>query len=433
MEAAAVGHLRPCMPPGQYVCPTTASGRNIYGGLFVFGHKRNSGPFTFCFARVAKEVLAKALVHGTPKRWRTTIGRTKPSRGGIVHLGHAAECNVRDDSPYSSTEAPHMPPHISELRRPMWPRHYRKAFRIIIQLMLGPALCALPRMPAAAQGAALPTPRGVECSYASETATYVTDEQLRELRKDFAAQKGLAYSNLDQTVRSVVSEALRIGPAPEEFAAFVLRDLLLIKEFEQQSSCADRPACNRPEEIRYFKTGESWDPNRDKTWMDLVHEWQHYRDLDAAAATHCLAGTKDIATRHVPAPAMVASTEAHPASRPQSCRALARHYDIHFSFAHYSPSDADKVALLRLAARLSACRASIAIDGFAESAGSAAYNMRLSTRRAAQVEHIMQLEAPVLIASIDAHGSARPIASNRNRTGRATNRRVEITIVDPPD
>lgn len=71
----------------------------------------------------------------------------------------------------------------------------------------------------------------------------------------------------------------------------------------------------------------------------------------------------------------------------------------------------------------------IVVEGHADSTGSAAYNERLSERRAASVERYLR-NLGVRNSRIDAigYGESQPRASNRTARGRQLNRRVEINI-----
>ncbi|MEQ5834723.1 OmpA family protein [Marinobacter sp. NFXS9] len=72
----------------------------------------------------------------------------------------------------------------------------------------------------------------------------------------------------------------------------------------------------------------------------------------------------------------------------------------------------------------------IQIDGYTDSTGSASYNQLLSERRASSVRDFLLNQG---IASkrtrATGHGENSPIASNSSESGRAQNRRVELTLV----
>lgn len=71
----------------------------------------------------------------------------------------------------------------------------------------------------------------------------------------------------------------------------------------------------------------------------------------------------------------------------------------------------------------------IIVEGHTDSVGSAAYNDRLSDRRAAAVENYLQ-DLGVRGSRIQSygHGEARPRSSNETASGRQMNRRVEIKV-----
>jgi outer membrane protein OmpA-like peptidoglycan-associated protein len=71
----------------------------------------------------------------------------------------------------------------------------------------------------------------------------------------------------------------------------------------------------------------------------------------------------------------------------------------------------------------------IAVEGFTDSTGSAAYNERLSERRAASVASYIE-SLGVRSARVDTigYGESRPRATNSTASGRQLNRRVEIHI-----
>ncbi len=71
------------------------------------------------------------------------------------------------------------------------------------------------------------------------------------------------------------------------------------------------------------------------------------------------------------------------------------------------------------------------VDGYTDSTGTDAYNVRLSERRARVVMNYLIKEAGVesLKITVVGHGKADPVADNKTKEGRAKNRRVEISIL----
>lgn len=72
------------------------------------------------------------------------------------------------------------------------------------------------------------------------------------------------------------------------------------------------------------------------------------------------------------------------------------------------------------------------IDGHTDSTGNAAYNQKLSERRAASVkDYLVQHGVSTdRITSINGYGETRPVADNDTKAGRAKNRRVELNVTD---
>ena len=75
--------------------------------------------------------------------------------------------------------------------------------------------------------------------------------------------------------------------------------------------------------------------------------------------------------------------------------------------------------------------AKIRLDGYADSIGTDAYNIKLSERRATAVKDYLIKETGIDSSKITAvgHGEADPVADNKTSEGRAKNRRVEISIL----
>ena len=72
---------------------------------------------------------------------------------------------------------------------------------------------------------------------------------------------------------------------------------------------------------------------------------------------------------------------------------------------------------------------SIKIVGHTDSSGSETYNQALSERRAVAVkDYLVELGISPQVLSTEGKGESSPVASNATREGRASNRRVELTI-----
>jgi len=74
----------------------------------------------------------------------------------------------------------------------------------------------------------------------------------------------------------------------------------------------------------------------------------------------------------------------------------------------------------------------VLIEGHTDSAGSEAYNLDLSQRRAQEVENLLIVQGvdPRRIVT-RAYGEDYPVASNATSAGRQQNRRVEVVILNP--
>ncbi len=71
----------------------------------------------------------------------------------------------------------------------------------------------------------------------------------------------------------------------------------------------------------------------------------------------------------------------------------------------------------------------VAVEGFTDSVGSDAYNLRLSERRAQTVaNHLVEDGINRSRLHVKGYGESRPITDNSTAEGRARNRRVEIVV-----
>ncbi len=74
------------------------------------------------------------------------------------------------------------------------------------------------------------------------------------------------------------------------------------------------------------------------------------------------------------------------------------------------------------------------MDGYSDSAGEAEYNLDLSYRRArAVVEYLASQGVPRERLEYRGYGEVNPVAPNDSPEGRALNRRVEFTILEPEE
>ncbi len=105
-------------------------------------------------------------------------------------------------------------------------------------------------------------------------------------------------------------------------------------------------------------------------------------------------------------------------------------HDINFEFDSARLTAAAKLALDKVTDGLRGQPTmSLLIDGHTDSVGKVAYNLKLSTRRAASVKAYM-VEAGIAASRLASagKGESQPIASNKTMDGRAENRRVEFKV-----
>jgi len=76
-------------------------------------------------------------------------------------------------------------------------------------------------------------------------------------------------------------------------------------------------------------------------------------------------------------------------------------------------------------------KANFSVQGHTDSSGPAAYNLKLSEKRAAAVVTYLVDKAGIDSSRLSSKGFGEdyPIADNKTRAGRAENRRVEIKLV----
>ena len=139
-----------------------------------------------------------------------------------------------------------------------------------------------------------------------------------------------------------------------------------------------------------------------------------------------------------PAPAPAPAPEAKPAPaapkpKPKPvAEKVTLAADVHFDFDKAVLKPEGRSKLDELVGKIKSMNLEVVIAiGHADSIGSDAYNMKLSTRRADKA-----VKAYLVSKGIEANrvytegkGERQPIASNRTKEGRAKNRRVEIEVI----
>ncbi|RLJ68874.1 thrombospondin type 3 repeat-containing protein [Lacinutrix venerupis] len=123
-------------------------------------------------------------------------------------------------------------------------------------------------------------------------------------------------------------------------------------------------------------------------------------------------------------PAKVVETPTAPAEiKPASLR------KVYFGFDSVELDDNAKETLDEIANSISNMQYNIAIEGHADSRGSNDYNYNLSVKRAQAIKtYLLSRNLSNDAISISGKGETQPIAPNTTASGRASNRRVELTI-----
>jgi outer membrane protein OmpA-like peptidoglycan-associated protein len=107
--------------------------------------------------------------------------------------------------------------------------------------------------------------------------------------------------------------------------------------------------------------------------------------------------------------------------------------NVRFASGSARVSAEDREALKKLAQDATSLKAyMIQVKGFTDSRGSAAMNQRLSMERAQNVIAYLIQECNVPLRQVitpGAMGEAAPVASNKTKSGRAENRRVEVNVL----
>jgi len=109
--------------------------------------------------------------------------------------------------------------------------------------------------------------------------------------------------------------------------------------------------------------------------------------------------------------------------------------DVLFDFDKADLTPAAAIRIIEVAQQVKAmATGSVAIVGYTDAKGTAAYNVDLSLRRATAVRNAIQSQAPGVTYTVAGRGAADPVAPNTkddgsdNPDGRALNRRVTITF-----
>jgi outer membrane protein OmpA-like peptidoglycan-associated protein len=105
---------------------------------------------------------------------------------------------------------------------------------------------------------------------------------------------------------------------------------------------------------------------------------------------------------------------------------------LKFEFDKADLRTEDKELLSRIAGILMTSHDyTISVNGHTDDVGSAAYNQKLSERRAQAVrDYLVKAGLPGEILSVEGHGKSLPLVAGTSDTARAKNRRVELGLVN---
>mgnify|MGYP001157911491 CR=1 FL=1 len=104
--------------------------------------------------------------------------------------------------------------------------------------------------------------------------------------------------------------------------------------------------------------------------------------------------------------------------------------DVFFESGKAALTSKAGAALDKAAGRLKELNAAVVrVSGHTDSAGSTAYNRRLSQERAQSVRDALRHRVSGLRIEVRGYGESLPVADNGHARGRALNRRVTVTIL----
>ena len=166
-------------------------------------------------------------------------------------------------------------------------------------------------------------------------------------------------------------------------------------------------------------------------WKNGTNElcWRDAYWTPATAAPGCDGALE--APKAAPAPAPAAAPAPAPAPAPVAAEKITYAADAFFDFDKSVLKPEGRAKLDDLVSKIQGINLEVIIAvGHTDSVGTAAYNQRLSVRRAEAVKaYLVSKGIEKNRVYTEGKGKTQPIADNRTAAGRAKNRRVEVEVV----
>lgn len=166
-------------------------------------------------------------------------------------------------------------------------------------------------------------------------------------------------------------------------------------------------------------------------WKNGTNElcWRDAYWTPATAAPGCDGALE--APKAAPAPAPAAAPAPAPAPAPVAAEKITYAADAFFDFDKSVLKPEGRAKLDDLVGKIQGINLEVIIAvGHTDSVGTAAYNQRLSVRRAEAVKaYLVSKGIEKNRVYTEGKGKTQPIADNRTAAGRAKNRRVEVEVV----
>jgi hypothetical protein len=128
------------------------------------------------------------------------------------------------------------------------------------------------------------------CKDAAEAKDYVAADMINALKAKLERNDRTGgFADLTEEQRTIVAQAFRSGVGGPFFASRIVRSIALVEGLAERSSCINaQGSCQAGEFIRHLKTDAPGDPNKDKSWTELLAEWKGFRNGDIEAARICM-------------------------------------------------------------------------------------------------------------------------------------------------